>query len=67
MNGKVKRIFYDKNFGFILGIDGIEYFFHKSDNIIFGELSEGDKIEFEVVQANKGPRARNIIKVLNSS
>ena len=60
--GTVKRVISDRGFGFIVGPDGKEYFFHQS--AIYGEgiedLREGDSVEFEVGHAAKGPRAENV-------
>jgi len=29
----------------------------------FKNLEEGEKVEFEVVQEDKGPRAQNVVKI----
>ena len=51
MNGKIKKLITEKNFGFILP-DGEEkdLFFHANelDGVSFSELSEGDAVTFEV-------------------
>jgi CspA family cold shock protein len=61
MNGKVKRIT-DKGFGFILGDDKKEYFFHSSalKNVKFDDLREGTEVTFEDAEGTKGPRAEDI-------
>ena len=49
MNGTIKRIVSDKGFGFILGSDGNEYFFHNSAcrDTRFDALREGQAVTFE--------------------
>lgn len=62
MNGKVKRLVTDKGFGFILGEDNNEYFFHSSavKNAKFESLQEGDEITFEESEGAKGLRAEDV-------
>ena len=62
MSGIVKRIRHEKGFGFILGSDGKEYFFHMTalKNIRFEQLEVGSEVEFEDVMADKGLRAEEI-------
>jgi len=61
-NGTVKWFDDSKGFGFIEGDDGTDVFVHHSD--IQGEgyksLNEGEKVTFDVVQGDKGPRASNV-------
>jgi CspA family cold shock protein len=56
----------DKGFGFIK-IEGEEkdLFFHATElqGIGFDDLSEGDAVEFEVVDGQKGLNATNVSKV----
>jgi cold shock protein len=62
MTGTIRTLRVDKGFGFIKDDAGKELFFHQS--AIYGEgihdLREGDKVEFEVGQGEKGPRAENV-------
>ena len=61
MSGKVKRLVSDKGFGFVLGQDGQEYFFHHSVcGGQFDNLREGQAVTFETGQGPKGPRAENV-------
>ncbi len=63
--GKIKWFNNSKGFGFIGLDDGADVFVHHS--AIQGEgyktLEEGDLVEFEVTQGQKGPQAENVTKV----
>jgi len=60
--GRVKWFNDSKGFGFIETDDGTDAFVHHSD--IQGEgyksLTEGDAVEFEISQGDKGPKATNV-------
>ncbi len=60
--GKIARIM-DKGYGFI-SVEGQEkdLFFHSNDieGVSFDELKEGDSVEFEIVNGDKGPSAKKI-------
>ena len=63
MNGKIARIVAEKNFGFITGTDGVDYFFHKSALInesSFDKHLEKRSVTFEAGEATKGPRAESV-------
>ena len=65
MRGKVKWFNDQKGYGFIAKDDGSgDVFVHFS--AIKGEgfksLAEGDAVEFEVVDSEKGPKAANVVK-----
>lgn len=63
MKGTVKFFNNQKNYGFIEPEEGGEdLFVHRSD-VESGNLAEGDKVEFESEQGDKGPRAVNVEKV----
>jgi CspA family cold shock protein len=56
----------DKGFGFIKVEDGEkDVFFHANElqNVQFNDLQEGDKVEFEVTDGQKGPQATQVSKV----
>ena len=56
-NGTVARWLGDRGFGFIKTEDGKELFVHNSDIEGKSSLSEGEKVEFEVTEGDKGLRA----------
>lgn len=59
--GTVK--WFNKGYGFITGEDGQDYFAHFSDIQMDGykTLSEGQEVEFDVIDTEKGAQAINII------
>jgi CspA family cold shock protein len=61
--GKIKRIT-NKGFGFIetSAGGGQDMFFHQSScsGVDFDDLTEGQRVVFEVGQGPKGPRAENV-------
>ncbi|WOS96030.1 cold-shock protein [Nosocomiicoccus massiliensis] len=61
-NGTVKWFNAEKGFGFIEREDGDDVFVHFSG--IVGEgyktLEEGQNVEFEIVEGNRGPQATNV-------
>ena len=64
INGTVKRFNDAKGFGFISREGGPDVFVHFSaiTGSGFKSLAEGDKVEFEVVQGQKGPQAADVTK-----
>lgn len=61
--GKVKWFSAQKGFGFIECEDGQDVFVHFS--AITGDgyksLEEGQKVQFEIVQGEKGPQAKDVV------
>jgi cold shock protein len=61
VTGTIKRLVSDKGFGFVVGPDGNEYFFHQSAcDGQFDQMHEGQSVEFAMGQGPKGPRAENV-------
>ena len=66
MKGKVKWFSDQKGYGFIAKDDGSGDVFVHFSSITgdgFKSLAEGDAVEFEVVDSEKGPKAANVVKV----
>ena len=63
MNGTVKKLLIEKGFGFILGTDNKEYFFHSTAVTENGwsDLTEGQAVTFKPVEGQKGPRAEQVV------
>jgi len=58
--GTVKKVIADRGFGFIVAEDAKEYFFHRGGlepTLDFDRLVGGERVEFEIEQSPKGPRA----------
>jgi len=60
--GKIKRLVRERGFGFISDTDGREVFFHQSSIVEakFDSLTEEQKVEFDVENSPRGPRAINV-------
>ena len=65
VTGKVKWFNNSKGYGFIGREDGADVFVHYSAISCDGyrSLQEGDSVEFEIVEGQKGPQAANVAKV----
>lgn len=64
--GTVERFMDDKGFGFVKpDSGGKDVFVHHSaiEGTGFKSLSQGDRIEFDLVQDPKGPRAENVRRI----
>jgi len=63
--GTVKWFNAKKGFGFISDEEGNDVFVHYSALFMdgFKVLEEGDNVEFEVVEGEKGPQAANVSKL----
>jgi cold shock protein len=61
--GTIKRVVADRGFGFIADDGEKEYFFHRNSleaPLDFDRLAGGERVEFDVEQSPKGPRANRV-------
>ena len=65
MTGKVKWFNAEKGYGFIEREDGGDVFVHVSaiQSEGFKTLEEGQAVEFDVVQGNRGEQAANVVRL----
>jgi len=62
MKGTIKWYNPRKGYGFILGEDGKDIFLHRTSVPAELQLKEGDKVEYELEDTERGPKAINIKK-----
>ncbi len=63
VTGTVKFFNGSRGFGFIIRDDGAPDVYVNAMDVKGGQLSDGDKVKFDVEQAERGPRARKVEKI----
>ncbi len=65
MQGKVKWFNAEKGFGFIERENGDDVFVHFSaiQSEGFRSLDEGQAVEFDIVEGDRGPQAANVVRL----
>ncbi|WP_171046344.1 cold shock domain-containing protein [Lentibacillus cibarius] len=65
LNGTVKWFNAEKGFGFIEREEGDDVFVHFSaiNQEGFKTLEDGENVEFEIVEGNRGPQAANVTRL----
>lgn len=61
MTGRVKWFSRERNYGFLIGEDEKDYFFHGSEVQGDGKILEQDEVEFTVEETKKGLSAVNVV------
>jgi CspA family cold shock protein len=63
--GKVKWFNESKGFGFIQQDNGQDVFVHYSSiqGNGFKTLAEGQRVQFDIVEGDRGPKATNVVKI----
>jgi len=61
LSGKINKFFENKGYGFILGDDGRDYFFHINNVVGQRVPREGEAVEFHQRQGDRGPVAFKVI------
>lgn len=63
--GTVKWFSNEKGYGFLEQSDGPDVFVHHSaiQGSGFKTLNEGEKVEFDVIEEPKGPKADNVVRL----
>jgi len=64
MIGKVKWFSSEKGYGFLEREDGVDVFVHFSaiTDEGFKTLTEGQQVEFDIIEGARGPQAANVTK-----
>ena len=63
MKGKVKFFNHEKEFGFIIGDDGKDYFLHKSGLKEGSSVDKDDSVEFTAEKGDRGLKATKVSKL----
>lgn len=62
MQGTIKNVNIEAGWGFIMGEDGKDYFFHRSalKNAKINDLEQGRDVSFEESESTRGLRAEDV-------
>lgn len=62
-SGSIKKLIFEKGFGFITDEHGVDWFFHQSGVTArnFDDLRVGQRVTFTEGQGPKGPRAEAVV------
>ncbi|MDA8193213.1 MAG: cold shock domain-containing protein [Thermaerobacter sp.] len=65
MTGRVKWFSAEKGYGFLEQEDGGDVFVHFTaiNGEGFRTLNEGERVEFDVVEGDRGPQAANVVRL----
>lgn len=65
ITGTVKWFSDAKGYGFIERDEGDDIFVHHAniEGIGFKTLKEGERVEFDVLEEDKGPKAQNVVRL----
>jgi cold shock protein len=65
ITGTVKWFSDAKGYGFIERDEGDDIFVHHAniEGIGFKTLKEGERVEFDVLEEDKGPKAQNVVRI----
>ncbi|MCY0881737.1 MAG: cold shock domain-containing protein [Firmicutes bacterium] len=65
MTGRVKWFSAEKGYGFLEREDGGDVFVHYSaiNGEGFRTLNEGERVEFDIVEGDRGPQAANVVRL----
>jgi cold shock CspA family protein/ribosome-associated translation inhibitor RaiA len=60
--GTISQLFGDRGYGFIRTLEAQEIYFHRDalHHLTFTELREGQEVQFDVEQGDKGPQASRV-------
>jgi CspA family cold shock protein len=65
MTGRVKWFSAEKGYGFLEREDGGDVFVHYTaiNGEGFRTLNEGERVQFDIVQGERGPQAANVVRL----